>query len=391
MLTVKMKKKTEQRVLGRNPWVFASEIEKSPELDAAEPGALGELQSDSGRFIGYGYYNKNSIISFRIFTWEKEVKIDGGFIAGRIWNAMEMRDKIFSEPHYRMVHSEADGLPGLTIDRFDKSFVCQISTAGMERFKDDIIKTLTKIGAENILFRNDVPTRDKEGVPQYVSIAQGDIPPLTEVMEHGAIFLADLQNGQKTGWFYDQRQNRKLVAGFAKDKTMLDVYCHSGGFGIQAAKNGAKAVTFMDSSAPALEIAKKAVECNKITAKCEFIEDKAYDGLAKLASAGKKFEVIVADPPAFVKSKKDVSAGLMGYEKLAGLCAKLLTKGGVLFIASCSHHAEREQFIKSVARGIYKAGRGVRILFITGADSDHPIHPMLPESEYLKGILIEVS
>ncbi len=210
-----------------------------------------------------------------------------------------------------------------------------------------------------------------------------------EVQENGCIYFADLLKGQKTGWFYDQRDNRKMIADMAKGKTVLDVYSHSGGFGLLAAKQGAAQVTMVDSSKLALDLARKAAAKNGVSV--EYIQGDAFAEMERLQREGKIFDIVLADPPPFVKSRKDIASGMKGYEKVARLAAALAAPGGLLFVASCSHHAGRSAFNKAVLDGVEKAGRRAEILKHTGASGDHPRHPKLPQSEYLKGLLLRLS
>jgi 23S rRNA (cytosine1962-C5)-methyltransferase len=230
--------------------------------------------------------------------------------------------------------------------------------------------------------------RALEGLESYERWAKGERGEPIEIAENSGRFLADLSGGQKTGWFFDQRDNRALVAALAKDARMLDVYCYSGGFAIQAARSGAREVLAIDRSEPALALAAKAAGLNGVAARCRFERGDAFERLEALAGQGEKFDIVVADPPAFVKSKKELKQAARGYRKLARLVARTVAPGGFLFIASCSHHMTPELFAEQVARGLWDAERPGRILKAVGAAADHPVHPALPETAYLKGLLI---
>src|SRR6185369_5592595 len=241
-----------------------------------------------------------------------------------------------------------------------------------------------------IVISGDGSARSLEGLAPVHRVAKGALDAATELQEHGARFLADLAEGQKTGWFYDQRDNRLLAAGFAKDADVLDLYSYSGGFGVQAARHGARSVLSVDRSEPALSLARKAASLNEVGDRLATETAEAFEFLEQAGAAHRTFDLVMADPPAFVKSKKDFHQGGRAYRKLARLCAARVRTGGLLFIASCSHHMPAEEFSAQVARGLHEAGRSGRILYATGAAPDHPVHPMLPESAYLKALLLQV-
>jgi 23S rRNA (cytosine1962-C5)-methyltransferase len=291
-----------------------------------------------------------------------------------------------------LIHSEADGLPGLIVDRFDKLLVLQVATAGMENLLPIILESLNQVFLNpKIILRNDIPARKLEGLEEYVKILHGELEAQNILVENDLKFYFDPMNGQKTGWFFDQRENRKFVASLVKGKDILDCYCYNGGFGINAAVFGANSVTFIDSSESAIKNVEQNIKLNNLEGNFEYINGKVFDELENLAKVGKKFQTVVLDPPAFIKSKKDFFVGIKGYEKLTKIAAKLVAKNGYLFIASCSHNAGLQDLIKASASGINKAGRNAKIIRIFGAGFDHPLHPFLPESEYLKSIIYQLN
>lgn len=385
---LRLKKGADDAIRAGMPWIYASDIIESSELLMVPPGSLVSIENHKGHPIGTGYYNVKSQIACRVLTLSRET-IDTAFFAARFTKALALREKLIKVPYYRLVHSEPDGLPGLLIDRFGDILVAQVGTAGMENLLPMWLAALESLlHPQAIVLRNDIAARELEGLKQEVKLLKGNAPELVEVQENDCTYLADLMRGQKTGWFYDQRDNRKMIADMAKGKTLLDVYSHSGGFGLLAAKAGAQ-VTMVDSSKLALELAEKAAGLNKV--RCDYVQGDAFAVMEKLAGEGKQFDIVLADPPAFVKSKKDIAAGLKGYEKVARLAAALVKPGGHLFVASCSHHAGRSAFNKAVLDGVNKAGRQAEILKQTGAAPDHPRHGSLPQSEYLKGILLRIA
>jgi 23S rRNA (cytosine1962-C5)-methyltransferase len=292
-------------------------------------------------------------------------------------------------PYYRLVHSESDFLPGLLIDRFAGYFVVQVGTAGMDRLQPLWVEAIEQLfSPSSLILRNDIAVREREGLTQSVDVLHGTVPELVEVHEQGCIYLADLLRGQKTGWFYDQRDNRGMMADLAVGKTMVDVFSHSGGFGLRAAKAGAAHVTLVDSSKLALDLASQAARLNGVDRQLSYEQGDAFAVMERLAAQGKRYDVVIADPPAFVKHKRDMAAGMKGYEKVARLAAALVAPGGQLFVASCSHHAQRNKFNQAVKKGAKDAGFMGRTLKQTGAAPDHPLHPLLLQNEYLKGILL---
>src|SRR5215472_17153949 len=298
-------------------------------------------------------------------------------------------ERLFATPHYRLVHAEADGLPGLVVERFGTILVVQSNTAGMNRLEPlvlDALGDLLKPAA--IVLRNDSPARALEGLACEASVARGSLQGPISVQENGAVFRADLLTGQKTGWFYDQRGNRRFVASLARDARVLDLYCYTGGFAVQAACGGAAAVLGIDRSDAALALAAEAAELNSVAATCIFRRGQAFAEAARLAAAGERFDIVIADPPAFAKSRREVPAALRGYRKLARLAASVTATGGILFLASCSFNIGPAEFAEAVRRGLGDAGRSCRILRVAGADADHPIHPALPETAYLKTLTL---
>jgi 23S rRNA (cytosine1962-C5)-methyltransferase len=386
---LRLKKTSEDAVRAGMPWVYAGDMIESSELLHLPPGSLVAIENHKGQSVGTGYFNGKSQIACRVLTVKPE-PIDTAFFVARLTKALALREKMINVPYYRLVHSEADGLPGLLVDRFGDILVVQAGTAGMEQLQPLWMEALESVlKPKTIVLRNDIGARTLEGLKQEVVLAKGSVPELVEVQENGCIYYADLIRGQKTGWFYDQRDNRRMMAEMAEGKTVVDVYSHSGGFGILAAKRGAAQVTLVDSSNPALQLAKKAAERNGVA--CDVMQGDAFDVMGQLHGQRRQFDIVLADPPAFVKSKKDIAAGLKGYAKVAALAVRLVKPGGLLFVASCSHHAGRSAFNKAVEDGIAKAGSSASILKQTGAAPDHPRHPQLPQNEYLKGILLKVA
>ena len=381
----------DRRLRHGHPWIYSNEIRMDGGAKAIAPGAAVALHRVDGKPLGVGTFNPHALIAFRMFSEDPRRPLDAGFFAHRLTQALRLRERLFDAPYYRLVHGESDGLPGLAIDRYGDALAVQTATAGMERLIEPLLEALDRVLAPSaVVLANDGGFRALENLPTYVRVAKGTVDGPVEVREGNLRFLADLMEGQKTGWFYDQRDNRALLAALARGGRMLDVYCHGGGFAIAAAAAGGGQALGIDRSEAALDLARRAAALNGVGDRATFRRAEAFAELERLGQAGERFDIVCADPPAFVKSKKDLGPGLKGYEKVARLSATLVAPGGFLFLASCSHNVEPGQFAETVAQGLRKAGRTGRILRSTGAGPDHPVHPALPESAYLKAIFLQV-
>jgi 23S rRNA (cytosine1962-C5)-methyltransferase len=356
---------------------------------ALPPGGLVRIIDAGGEALGVGSFNPHSLIAIRLLSRDADQAIDADFLAARLKQALALREALFDAPYYRLVHAEADGLGGLIIDRFGDAVTVEANTAGMEALLPEILAALDQVIAPTtVLIKNDSPVRKLEGLELYDKVAKGDLSAPIELIENGVRFLADLTTGQKTGWFFDQRDNRAAVARIAKGRSIIDFYSYAGGFALQAAKAGASRVIAVDRSEGSLALASQSAELNGLP--LEIVRADAFAEMERLTNAGQRFGVVVADPPAFVKSKKDLAAGAKGYRKMARLAAGLVEPGGFLLVASCSHHMSPENFAEEVRHGLSNAGRSGRILRSAGAGPDHPLHPSLPESAYLKALLLQL-
>ena len=379
----------DRRVRAGHPWAFSNEILMDAETRAIPAGSLVVLRAPSGEALGVATFNPHSLIAARLLTSNPEAVVDALFLGRRLAQATALRDRLVGVPYYRLIHAEADGLPGLIVDRFGDALVVQVNTAGMELLTPVLLEALeAELSPRIIVLKNDSPVRELEGLKRDIVVAKGTLTQATELVENGARFVADLSGGQKTGWFYDQRDNRRFMAELAKDATVLDVYSYSGGFGVLAATRGAKAVTCIDRSQPALDSARAAAVLNGVEGKVTFEKAEVFEALEKLA--GKRFDVVICDPPAFVKNRKDLKIGAQGYRKLVRLAAPLGARGGFFFVASCSHLVDAPLFAEQVRRGLRDASRNGRILKASGAALDHPIHPGLPETAYLKALTLQL-
>ncbi len=380
----------DRRAKHGHPWVYSNEIAMDAAAKSVPPGTVVALETAEGKGIGAAMFNPRTLIAARILDRDPRAVIDAEFLADRLKRALALRARLFDGVYYRLVHAEADGLPGLIVDRYGDVAVAQVNTAGMELLTPALIDALGKVLTPSaIVLRNDGAMRALEGLGQEVRVAAGRVDGPVKIVENAVVFYADVLGGQKTGWFFDQRGNRAFMAALCRDGArVIDLYSHTGGFAVQAAMAGAGSVDAVDRSEPALALAERAARENGCAGRCKFVRAEVFAEAEKRAAAGEKYQVVIADPPAFVKSKKDLQAGARGYRKLARLAAKLTAPDGVMFIASCSHNMESETFAEQVRRGLEDAGRGGRIIRSAGAGSDHPVHPHLPESAYLKALVL---
>src|SRR6516164_9078996 len=365
----------DRRAAGGHPWVYSNEVRMDPAAKALTPGSLVTVRRADESALGVAMFNPHTLIAVRLLDRDAARPIGRRFFLRRIERALKLRERLFDTPYYRLVHAEADGLPGLVVDRFGAALVVQSNTAGMARLEPLVFDALGDLlRPEAIVLRNDSPAGELE-------------EPVT-IHENGAAFRADLLAGQKTGWFFDQRGNRRFVSALAREARVLDLYCYTGGFAVQAARAGAAAVVGIDRSEPALALAAEAAVLNGVAETCTFRRGEAFAEAARLAGTPERFDIVIADPPAFAKSSKEAPAALRGYRKLARLAASVAAPSGILFLASCSFNVGAEEFAEAVRRGLADAGRAGRILRAAGADADHPIHPALPESAYLKTLTL---
>ncbi len=363
--TVHLKPKEGRRLRAGAPWAFSNEVVMSNALKALAPGALVNVMGDDGRSFGTGYFNAKSLIAVRLLDAAADAFIDAEFLTAQLRRALALREALYREPFYRLVHAEGDGLPGLTIDRFGDVVTVQITTAGMEAVLDSVLAALDAVIAPRaVILKNDAPARTLEGLDLYVRAAKGEASRVT-VQENGVRYFADPSGGQKTGWYYDQRDNRAFTASLAQGKTVLDAYTYSGGFAIAAAKTGARDVTGLDSSAPALALAEESAAANRVA--CRFLKADVLEELERLAAAGETFDIVVADPPPFVKSRKDLEPGAKAYRKLARLAARVTAPGGFILLASCSHNMPAERFESECALGLLRAERRASLIRSAGA------------------------
>ena len=388
---IAMRQGADKRVAGGHPWAYSNEIEMNEAAKALPSGELVTLMRGDGRSLGAALFNPHSLIAARVLSRDPSIEVNPRFFERRLQRALKLRERLVGVPCYRLIHAEADGMPGVVVDRFGDTVVVEVNSAGMDRLTEALTGAIDAVlKPTTILIRGEGSARQMEGLEPMSRFAKGGLEGPIELQENGVRFLADPAGGQKTGWFYDQRDNRALMARFAKGGTFLDCYSYTGGFGIQAAAAGAGNVLAIDRSESALDLLKRAAVLNGVNDRVSVQRGEAFEALEQLIAEKKRFDVVSADPPAFVKSKKDFHVGGKAYRKLARLAAQAVEPGGLLFIASCSHNMPAAEFAAQVARGIHEGGRSAKQLYATGAAPDHPVHPFLPESAYLKALILQV-
>ena len=374
------------------PWVYDNELVLDRRTKAIMPGSIAALQSAERKPIGVVAFNPTSKISVRILDLDPEAEIDLAWITNKVRHAAEMRDRLYSAPYYRLVHAEADGLPGVVIDRFGDVVVIQPNSAWAEVMFEDICKAVLDVTKVSTILKNTSGrARTLEGLEGDNEIICGKLSkdPVPVTM-NGVTYMADLTTGQKTGLFFDQRPNHAFVAGLSKDARVLDMFCHVGGFGLAALGGGAASVLGVDGSKPALELAQAGAVASGFDGRFVTRKGDAFDILAMLGKAGETFDVVICDPPSFAWSKQSLDAGLRAYEKLARLASLLVKEGGFLGLCSCSHAADISKFRAASVRGIGRAGRNAALIHTGFAGPDHPQHAQLGESGYLKSLFFRI-
>jgi len=383
---IRLKPREDRRLRAGHLWIFSNEIDcAATPLTAFTPGELVRVESAHGRPLGLGYINPKSLISVRLLTANAHAVVDREFLIQRLKAALSFRERFNADPYYRLVFGEADGLPGLVVDRYGDDLVVQITTAGMEALKPVLIEALDAVlHPASILLRNDAGSRELEGLPAYVEAGLGEPPYELTVLEGGCRFRVALREGQKTGWFYDQRPNRSRLWPYIRKARVLDLFTYVGAFGIQAATHGAAHVTLVDSSERALAYAAANALDNGVKDRVTTLAGDVFAVLKELRAAGERFDVVVLDPPALIKRRKDYEAGLTAYRWLNEAALALLNDEGLLLSASCSYHLEFPVLPRVIAQSALRLGRSVQIIEQGGQGPDHPVHPAIPETAYLK-------
>jgi 23S rRNA (cytosine1962-C5)-methyltransferase len=389
---LRLKRGEDRRIAAGHMWVFSNEVDTaSTPLTAFTTGALVQMQSNRGQFLGYAYVNPHALICARIVGRDIAHPLDRALIARRLDVALALRNRLTRDPYYRLVFGESDGLPGLVLDRYGDIMVGQIATAGMEALKADVEAAVREVVNPAALFwKNDSGARDLEHLPAVTEVAFGVVPEEVQVLESGLRFAAPLARGQKTGWFYDQTANRqRLVRYMPPGARVLDVCSYVGAWAITALKHGAASARCIDSSEAALQFVSRNARANDVSV--ESTRDDAFDALKALQERGERFDVVILDPPAFIKRKKDVPQGQAAYRKLNQLALGLMDGDGLLVSCSCSYHLGADELVNAIQSAARHTGRFVQILEAGGQSPDHPVHPAIPETRYLKALFCRVT
>ncbi|HDZ56456.1 MAG TPA: class I SAM-dependent rRNA methyltransferase [Pseudomonas xinjiangensis] len=390
--SLRLKTNSDRRIKGGHLWVFSNEVDitQTP-LTALESGQEVQIETVAGKVLGLATVSPNNLICARLHSRDAAHPLDKPLLVHRFKIALSLREKLFDKPFYRLVYGESDLLPGLVVDRFADHLVVQISTPGMERVREAIIEALVQVlKPVGILFKNDNAARAAEGLPSLVEAVHGEMPERVALEENGVRFEAPVWQGQKTGWFYDHRMNRARLAPYVAGKRVLDLYSYIGGWGVQAAVFGASEVMCVDSSAPALDMVEHNASLNGVAEKMAVVEGDVMDALRELKTAGEKFDVIIADPPAFIKKRKDIRNGEGAYRRLNEQAMRLLNKDGVLVSASCSMHLAEDNLRDILLAASRHLDRHLVIAERGFQGPDHPLHPAIPETGYIKSYFCRV-
>lgn len=389
---VRLKPKTSpQPVLRGAPWIYADQVVLDRRTRAIPPGSVVTLEDSARHPVATAAFNPASRIAVRILDGDPAARIDADWIARRLRRAAALRDRLYDAPFYRLVHAEGDGLPGLVIDRFGAVAVVQPNAAWAESLFGEIVAALQGLGGIEAVIRNALGrARGLEGLASGLEIVVGQVEGPLAVPMNGATYFADPIAGQKTGLFYDQRDNHALAARLGRGLDVLDVFCHVGGFALAALVAGARSALGIDGSAPALALAERGAAASGVGDRLVTRRADAFDAMAALAAEGRRFGLVIADPPAFAPNRAALEAGLRAYERTARLAATLVEPGGFLVLCSCSHAADLARFREVSLRGIGRAGRHGQIIATGGAGPDHPVHPFLAETAYLKALFLRL-
>jgi len=389
---IKLNKNADLRLREGHSWIYSNEINtKLTSLQNFEAGEIVDVVNHQDKWLGRGYINPNSLICIRLLTRDKKIAVNKSLIVHRLNVALSLRERFYEKPFYRLVYGDSDGLPGLIVDRYGDYCTVAISTAGMENLKEAIVEALNQvIKPKGIVFRNDSSARAIEGLDRYAEIGFGDVPESVMIEEGDCEFSVSLLEGQKTGWFYDQAANRRRMLDYVQGKTVLDVCSYIGAWSVQAARAGAEKVTSVDVSESALDQLFHNAELNGVSDKVEAIQGDAFEALKALKQEGEKFDVIILDPPAFIKRRKDIKQGVIAYRRMNEMAIRLLNNDGILISASCSFHLSSQDLLKTLQQSARHNDRWLQVLEEGKQGRDHPVNPAIVETGYLKAFYCRV-
>lgn len=385
-----LRKGADRRLRGGHLWVYSNEVDsqRSP-LGAYAAGDPVAVRSADGALLGNAYMEPQSLICARIYARGEQRPLDETFFRERLASALALRESAFDIPCYRLVYGDSDGLPGLVIDRYQDVLVAQLQNSGLDRYREPLKAALVGLFEPGgILLRADSRGRREQGLSADAEVIAGEVPQQVPLTENGVRFMAPVFEGQKTGWFYDHRESRARLAGWVDGRRVLDVYSYIGGWGVQAAAFGASAVCCLDSSVTALEGVAVNAALNGAEDRVSTLRGSAPERMAELHAAGERYDVVILDPPAFIQRRKDLKKGIAAYRRINELALRLLEPGGLLVSASCSMHMPRAELVTAVQRAAVRVGCEVRVIAQGGQGPDHPVHPAIPETEYLKSLFV---
>jgi 23S rRNA (cytosine1962-C5)-methyltransferase len=387
-----LKKGEDARLRAGHAWVFSNEVDvKRTPLTGFRPGDPAVVIDHAGKAIGIAYVNPNALICARLVARGLRHPLDRSLIVHRLNVALGLRERLYDRPHYRLVYGESDGLPGLVLDRFGDVVVGQIATAGMERLKDAVAEAVTKVVKPAcMVWKNAGSVRAMEDLPEYTEVAFGSLPPQVLVDEGGLSFAIDPLGGQKTGWFFDQRSNRDQLAPFARGARVLDVFSYVGGWGLRAAAFGATESVCVDASAAAVAAIDANAKRNALGDRVRAVQADAFEFLKDARHQRERFDVVIIDPPAFAKRKKDFAEARLAYRRLAEAAMQVLARDGILVACSCSYHMPRAAFLEAANQGARHLDRTLQVVSQLQQAPDHPVNPAIPETDYLKGFIARV-
>ena len=391
---LKLRKDQERRILAGHLWIYSNEIDtRETPLKNFTPGQQVAIHTHRNKWVAHAYVNPRSLICARVISRHPVETLDEELLTKRIGNALALRERLFDNRCYRLVYGDSDLLPGLVVDRFGDYLSVQITTAGMDAVQTEVISVLQRlVKPAGILFRNDTPVRELEGLEQHVSVASGEIPDKVRLEENGALFETSLTEGQKSGWFYDQAGNRERMRRYIREgDSVLDICSYAGAWGVTAALAGASEVLCVDASQTALEQTTGNAELNRVQERIGIQQGDAFDVLKKIAASGRQFDMVILDPPAFIKRKKDMKEGEQAYRRLNSLGLEVLKNDGILITSSCSFHMEQSKLLNVTRQAAVKQQMGLRLLEFGQQRQDHPVHPAIPETSYLKTLFLHKS
>lgn len=386
--SLRLKANADRRLRAGHLWVYSNEVDvAATPLQGLQAGQQAVLEAANGKPLGIVALSPNNLICARLLSRDVKLPLDKSLLVHRLNVALSLRERLFDKPCYRLVYGDSDWLPGLVVDRFFDIVVVQLASATMEAHKDEVIAALVQVlKPSGILFKNDSAARDAEGLQRYVETVYGEVPDWVPLEENGVRFEAPVREGQKTGWFYDHRMNRARLAPYVQGKRVLDLFSYIGGWGVQAGAFGASEVFCVDASGFALDGVERNAQLNGIGDKLTCIEGDVFEALRELKAAEERFDVIIADPPAFIKRKKDLKNGEAAYRRLNEQAMRMLNKDGILVSASCSMHLPEDDLHNILLTSARHLDRNMQVLERGGQGPDHPVHPAIGETRYIKSI-----